>query len=184
MTTLEVAYNTLQETARHNIAMEGETKRHDLVWEGQNQQQIDESVRHNKQWEQLTQQQIDETIRHDQQSEMIGFAQAQAQFLRASAANRQADAALMNAQTNFMTYGLNSSIQGRLATVAEQNAKTNAMNAQTARAGMRINKGYLDLASLNYQTSTKFGLFDRVTGMIKDVIPLLPQAESSRKVGF
>jgi hypothetical protein len=185
MTTLEVAYQTFLETARHNIVDEGirqqsvdETVRHNTVWENQNQQSINELVRHNTVTEGQNQFQIEESARHNRVTEMIGFRQAAAQQLAASAAYRQSTAALQNAQTNFLNYGLNSSIQQRLAKVAEQNARTNSAN-------MRINQGYFEEQVRMDTINTKFGLFDRVTGAVNsgsNLLQLLPDA--ARKIGF
>jgi hypothetical protein len=185
MTTLEVAYQTFLETARHNLVDEGirqqsvdEAVRHDTVWENQNQQSINELVRHNTVTEGQNQFQIEESARHNRVSEMIGFRQAAAQQLAASAAYRQSTAALQNAQTNFLNYGLNSSVQQRLAAVAEQNAKT-------ARAGMHINQGYFEEQVRMDKLNTYFNLYDRATGALKggsQLLQMLPDA--ARKIGF
>jgi hypothetical protein len=192
MTTLEIAYQTFLESARHNLVDEGirqqlanETGRHNLVVEDQGQQSINEAVRHNKTTEEQNQFQITENARHNRVSEMIGFKQAAAQQLAASAAYRQSTAALSNAQTNFLMYGMQSSVQNRLANAAERKAAAYESNAKANLANMRINQGYFEEQVRMDKISNYFGLFDRVSGTVNNVgnlVQMLPGA--ARKIGF
>lgn len=79
MTANQIAYWSVVESERHNKATEKETNRHNVVVE-------QETYRHNTVVE-------SETHRHNVVQEGIGWSQA-------AAAHKQANAALMNAQTN------------------------------------------------------------------------------------
>lgn len=77
MLTVQINYNTLQESIRHNMAMElqarnelAETRRHNIVYEN-------ETMRHNIASETIEQGKLQETIRHNTQTEAIGWYEAE-----------------------------------------------------------------------------------------------------------
>jgi hypothetical protein len=82
-------------------------------------------------------------------------------------------------------YGMQSSVQNRLAKAAERKAAAYEKNATTQSANMRINQGYFEEQVRMDKISNYFGLFDRVSGTVNsagNLLQLLPGA--ARKIGF
>lgn len=78
MTKNQIEYWSLQEqkranteTARHNVAQEGETNRHNVATEGIDMSKLSETSRHNKATEGIDMGKLNESIRHNQVTEGI-----------------------------------------------------------------------------------------------------------------
>lgn len=120
MTSNQIAYNEHLENARHNKAVENETKRHNVVYEG-------EINRHNVITERQNWASIFETQRHNRRSEDItSIANRQNYLLGLQSLANQRAIARMQSSASILGSVLHSSATRYSADISRQNALLNA----------------------------------------------------------
>lgn len=207
MLTVQVNYQGVQETIRHNLAVEKETNRHNVVDEDIGFKNLEETVRHDKATEGIQRQQVQlgyanlaynyanlaETRRSNLERESQGrrSLMIQAGGLTETIRSHKMNEALaafsnttarMNAETNRMQYEVQSA-QGWQSLANQKFANdTNRMNAHTNERNAKTNESNASVNLMNAETNkynAKTSRYNFYSNVVNDYVSAAQKSMSN-----